>query len=114
MVRLGAVLLSRIELCSIVQGGHGGQVPLPDVHANHLPLAFRRRVRRLEGEGDQQEEALLAPVIPELGSANGRALLQKRHVAIPALVGDVDPSHKRQDADPPFQPAANNRGPNCR
>ena len=114
MVCLAADLLSRIELGAMVQGGHGGQVPLPDVHAEHLALAFRRRVRRLEGERDQQVEALLAPVIPELGCAEGRPRLEQGHVAAPALVGDVDPSLKRQQAHllPGSEPS--NHGRDCR
>ena len=98
MVRLPAYLLSRGELGAVVQGRHGGQGALPDIHADHLALAFRRWVRRLEGEGDQQEEALLAPVIPEFGSADGCSRLEQGHMATPALVGDVDPSRKRQEA----------------
>src|SRR5215468_2353004 len=62
MVRLGSDLLSAVELGSVVQGGHGSQVALSDVHAKYLWRSFRRRVGRLEGERDQQEEALLAPV----------------------------------------------------
>ena len=98
MVRLAADLLSGGELGAMVQGRHRGQIPLPDVHAEHLVLAFRRRVRRLEGEGDQQVEPLLAPVIPELGPADGGSLLEQGHVATPALVRDVDPPPKRQEA----------------
>jgi hypothetical protein len=71
---------------------------LPDVHAQHLRRSFRRRVGRVDRERDQQVEALLAPVIPELGSPDGRARLEQGHVAIPAPVGHVDPSRKRQQA----------------
>ena len=98
MVRLVADLLAREELGAVVQGRHRGQVALPDVHTEHLVLAFRRRVGRLEGEPDQQEEALLAPVIPELGSADGGSRLEQGYVAAVALVGDVNPSRQRQEA----------------
>ena len=98
VVRLAADLLSAGELGSIVQRRHGGQVPLPDVHADHLALALRRWVRRVEGEGDQQEEPPLAPVIPEFGAPDGPSLLEQGHMATPALVGDVDPSSERQEA----------------
>ena len=98
MVRFGADLLSGGELRAVVQGRHRGKIALPDVHPEHLALALRRWVRRLEDERDQQEEALLAPVIPEFGSADDRPLLEQSHVATPALIGDVDPSPKRQQA----------------
>src|ERR1051326_5396693 len=79
MVRLVADLLSTVEPGAVVEGGHGGQIALPDVHAEHLRRSFWRRIRGLEGEGDQQEEALLAPIIPEVRSAKAGALLEQRH-----------------------------------
>jgi hypothetical protein len=92
MVCLAADLLPAVELGAIVQGRYRSEVALTDVHAKHLRSSFRRRVRRVEGERDQQEEAPLAPVIPELGPADGGPLLEQGYVASPALVGDVDPS----------------------
>src|SRR5262245_20816391 len=52
MVRLGADFLSGVELGPIAQSRNGGQVPLPNVHANHVSLMFWRRVRRVEGVRD--------------------------------------------------------------
>jgi hypothetical protein len=87
---------------------------LPNVYAEHLALAFRRRVGRLEGERDQQEEPFFTAVIPEPGSPDAGSSLKQGHMAIPAEVADVDPSLKRQEAHLLAGSEQSNRGPDCR
>jgi hypothetical protein len=100
MVCLRTDLLARTEQRAVVGVGGHRQLALADVDP-HDPLLLRRRgVRHVELQTDQQVELLVGSVVPELGGADAGAVLQQRHVARVARVGQHHPPVQRQQAHP--------------
>ncbi len=99
MICFGSYFLSAVELRTIVQRGNGGKIALPHIDADDTCMVLWQGVRRFEGKRDQQIEALLAPIIPEFGRANGCTTLQERHMPGVALIGHDDAALKGEDTD---------------
>ena len=69
MVRFRSHLLSGVELGVVVRGRERGQGALAQVDAEYLRHFCWRGIGRLDGQRDQQVEALAGPIIPEFGPA---------------------------------------------
>src|SRR5258708_3014833 len=98
MVGALAYLLSAVELAAIIRGRHRGKVALAHVNAHNLGSRRGRWVGDLDLQGNQQVEALLALVIPELGRANGCPGMQQRHMFGIPLIGQNQAPDGSQDA----------------
>ena len=76
MVRLGSHFLSGIELCPVAERGNGGKIALAYIDAYNAGMALWHGIWCLNGQRDQQIEALSAPIIPEFGRADTGSRLQ--------------------------------------
>ena len=82
MICFGSHFLSAVELRPIAQRGNGGKIALAYIDADDTGMGLWQGVRRFDGQRDQQIEALLAPVIPEFGRADGGPRLQERYMLV--------------------------------
>src|ERR1700730_3836638 len=79
-------------------GGHG-QIANPDIDANDIREVCGGWVREIDGQGDEQIEPLLWPVIPQFGIPNGGSLPNERNVLVVPLIGNTDPSVQGPNTD---------------
>lgn len=97
VIGFSAYRLARIEGCLVLGGGCDGKVSLSYVHTyNHL-VTLGSWVCFLNLKTDQQVELLVRFVIPELGRANRRSLVDKSDVLIVSRVVDDHPPLQGQD-----------------
>jgi hypothetical protein len=85
----------RFAWCS---GGHG-QIANPDIDADDVHELCRGWRGEIDGQGHEQIELLLWPVIPQFCIPDGGSLPNERDVLFVALVGNTDPSVQRPDTD---------------
>jgi hypothetical protein len=76
VVSFGSDLFTGIKGCTIIKPRCDGQVALSHVNAYHALVGFWRWVCYLKLKGDEQVKLLAWFVIPELGRADMRSLLQ--------------------------------------
>ena len=79
-------------------GGHG-QIANPDINADDVSKLCRDKVRDIDGQGHEQIEPLLWPVIPQFCIPDGGSLPHERTVLVVALLGNTDPSVQGHDTD---------------
>src|SRR5215472_7260037 len=82
VISFGSHLLSWIKLGVVPGRGEGGQIPLSQVDAYHLRQGGGQGVRGVDGQRDQQIEAVFGAVIPEFRAANLCPVLEPGHVAM--------------------------------
>lgn len=104
MVCFAAYLLPRVELRAVARRGNSGKIALSNIDPDNRAMGFWRGVGCVDGERDQQIEALLATIIPEFRRADGGSLMQEGHMTAPSLIGEVHPTRECQDAH--FLPAS--------
>src|SRR5213075_375022 len=73
-----------IPLC----GATHGEVAHPHIDANHAGMRFGCGVSYLERDGNEQVKPLLGLVVPELGRADLRSLLNEGYMLVVAGVGN--------------------------
>src|SRR5258708_6270582 len=78
--------------------GHS-QIANPDIDADYTGEVCGGWVRKSDGQGHQQIEPLLWPVIPQFCVPDGGSLPNERKMCVIALVGDADPSVQGPDTD---------------
>jgi hypothetical protein len=99
LVCFGPHVFSGKEGGAVIEPRYYCQVALSHVHPDNSLVRLRRRLRHLSREGDQQIEALLGFVVPELSRADLGSTLDQRHMLVIARVGHDEAPAKRQDAD---------------
>jgi hypothetical protein len=98
VVCFGSHFLSAVKLRPIAQSSNGSQVALAYIDAENLALGSGQWVRRLDGQADQQIEALPGVVIPEFGPADDGPGLNQGNVLVVALIGDMKTALKCEQA----------------
>ena len=97
MVSFGSYLLSCVKLGVVLWCGQGGKIALAQIDADHLRQGGWRGVRGVDGQRDQEGEALFGAVIPEFGAADLGPVLEPGHVTTIALRGQDHSPGQRQD-----------------
>ena len=99
MVCFGPHCFSWKEGRAVIEPRYYCQVALPYVYPDDSQVRLRCRLRHLSLEGDQQIEAFLGFVVPELSRADLGSTLEERHMLVIARVQHDDAPAKRQDTD---------------
>src|SRR5260370_3520884 len=86
---------SRFACCS---GGHG-QIANPDIDGDDVHELCGGWRGEIDGQGYEQIELLLWPVIPQFCIPDGGSLPNECDVLFVALGGNTDPSVQRPDTD---------------
>src|SRR5947209_12267268 len=91
---------SRVKACFACGSRGHRQIADADIHANHFGEVFTGWLCYVDGEGNEQIERLLVPVIPEFRVTDGSSGSDEGEMLLIALVGETRPPAQRSDTDP--------------
>src|SRR5262245_9279494 len=89
-----------MKACLACGSGSHSQIAHADIDPNNLGELFAGWLRYVNGEGHEQIERFLLPIIPEFRVPNGGSGSDEGDMLVIALVGNADASTQGANADP--------------